>query len=101
MEDNQTSTEKIGPPLEIPFETLSPEALDGVIDSFAQREGTDYGNVEVSADKKREQLHRQLEKGDIKIVYDPSSESVTVMTLNDWKRAQKKHADSLMGHHQS
>ena len=96
MDDTQKSTEEIGPPLEIPYETLSPEALDGVIESFVQREGTDYGRQEISLDTKLEQLHRPLEKGDIKIVYDPSSESVTVMTIGDWKRAQKKHTDRLM-----
>ena len=34
--------------IEIPFESLTPEALTGVLESFVLREGTDYGEVELS-----------------------------------------------------
>jgi uncharacterized protein YheU (UPF0270 family) len=32
----------------IPVDRLSPEALQGVIEEFVSREGTDYGETEVS-----------------------------------------------------
>ena len=73
-------------PIEVPIEILSPDALSGIIDEFIFREGTDYGAQEISLDKKIEQIKRQLSKNEIKIVFDPASETVTLMTLRDWGR---------------
>lgn len=67
--------------MDIPPESLSPEALQGVIDDFILREGTDYGLSEASLDKKRQDVLRQLEKGKAKIVFDTESESITLVEL--------------------
>lgn len=75
-------------PLEIPQQSVSVEALRGIIESFILREGTDYGREEVGFEKKVEQIERQLQKGDIKIVFDPESETVSLVTLNEWKKLQ-------------
>lgn len=76
-------------PIEIPRQALSPEALEGIIESFIMREGTDYGREEVAHGQKVDQILRQLEKGHIHIVFDSESESVTLMTDRDWQKAQK------------
>lgn len=73
-------------PVEIPIELLSPEALTGIMNDFIGREGTDYGFHEITNEKKLEQIRRQIVKGDIKIVFDPASESVTLLTQTDWLR---------------
>ncbi len=73
-------------PVEIPLEVLSTEALIGVMDNFINREGTDYGLVEVSYEIKVERIKKQLVCGDIKIVFDPNSESVTLLTKHEWKK---------------
>jgi uncharacterized protein len=78
--------EVVKPPLEIPAEALSAEALLGVIDNFIQREGTDYGLNEISYDSKIDQVKRQIAKGKVKIVFDPNIESVSLMTELEWKR---------------
>ena len=36
-----------------------------------------------------EQIRKQLQKAQIKIVFDPATESVTLMTLHDWKKIQR------------
>lgn len=77
-------------PVEIPQEALSADALRGIIESFILREGTDYGREEVSLEKKVEQIERQLAKGDIKIVFDPETETVGLVTLKEWKKLQSK-----------
>lgn len=82
--------EQLQPPVEVPAEAISAEALDSLIESFILREGTDYGRVEISLDAKKEQLHKQLKKGDIKITFDPNTETVSLMTLNEWKKLQSK-----------
>ena len=73
-------------PVEIPMDLLSPEALQGVIENFIQREGTDYGWEETALQTKVNQVQRQLESGQIKIAFDAETETVSLLTLNDWKR---------------
>ncbi|RYE91616.1 MAG: YheU family protein [Myxococcales bacterium] len=70
--------------MEVPLSALSPVALAGVIENFILREGTDYGERETSHEAKVEQIRRQLDRGDIKIVYDLTQQSVTLMTKRDW-----------------
>jgi hypothetical protein len=82
--------EKLLPPVEIPKEALSAEALRGIIESFILREGTDYGREEVGFGKKIDQIERQVAKGEVKIVFDPNTESVGMVTLNEWKKLQGK-----------
>ncbi|WP_210415621.1 YheU family protein [Bdellovibrio sp. ZAP7] len=74
------------PPMVIPMDQLSAEVVDAVIEAFILREGTDYGVIEISLDKKKEQVRKQLQKNDIRIVYDFNTESVTMMTDSDWKK---------------
>ena len=74
------------PPLEIPANVLSPEALAAVIESFVLREGTDYGAKEVSLSSKAQQVRKQLDKGQIKIIFDPGTDSFTLMTERDWQK---------------
>lgn len=77
------------PPVEVPPEALSQETLDSLIESFILREGTDYGTVEISLDAKKQQIQRQIKKGDIKITFDPNIESVSLMTARDWQKLLK------------
>lgn len=67
----------------IPYEQISPDALQGLIEDFITREGTDYGETEVSLDHKVAQVKRQLVRGDIVIVYDAPSETVSILTKQD------------------
>jgi uncharacterized protein len=66
-------------PIVIPYRDLSEPALRGVLESFVLREGTDYGEREVTLDQKVAQVLRQLERGDAQIVFDPVVESVDVV----------------------
>jgi uncharacterized protein YheU (UPF0270 family) len=51
-----------------------------VIESFVLREGTDYGERELSLDDKVRRVVRLLERGDARIVFDPRTESVDLVT---------------------
>lgn len=65
--------------LEIPFRDLSDTALRGVIEAFVLREGTDYGETAHSLEDKVEQVLRQLERREARIVFDPNTESVDIV----------------------
>ncbi len=67
-------------PVVVPYTELSAELLHAVIESFVLREGTDYGEKEVSLQDKVARVVGQLKNGEAKIVFDPESESVTIVT---------------------
>lgn len=64
----------------IPQTALSDEALEGVIKEFVLREGTEYGEREVSLETKVKQVRRQLDRGEVVVVYDEESESVDIVS---------------------
>jgi uncharacterized protein len=66
-------------PVRIPHAELSPDALRGVIESFVLREGTDYGQYEYSLEEKVAHVMRQLENGEVRIMFDPNTESVQIV----------------------
>jgi uncharacterized protein len=66
-------------PVEVPYGELSAELLHAVVESFVLREGTDYGEKEYSFEGKVADVMRQLKKGEAKILFDPESESVTIV----------------------
>jgi len=73
------------PPVAIPPEALSANALAGILDAFVLREGTDYGQIERSHESKVQQLRHQLDSGQLTIVYDPNTASVTLVPEREWR----------------
>ena len=65
--------------IEIPHQALSSAALRGVIEAFVLREGTDYGEREVPLEWKVTAILRQLERGEVQIVFDCASQSVDIV----------------------
>lgn len=84
-ESHSTPTEKLLP-IEIPAEALGIDTLNNLIESFILREGTDYGAVEIEHEKKVLRIKKQLETGHIKIVFDPNTETVTLLTEQEWRQ---------------
>ncbi len=66
--------------LEIPYQQLSEDALNGLVEEFINREGTDYGVHEYTLEEKVVQILAQLKCGDIAIAYDEESESCTIVS---------------------
>jgi uncharacterized protein YheU (UPF0270 family) len=67
----------------IPVNKLSPEALQGVIEEFISRAGTDYGEVEASADTKFRQVKQKLETGSAVLIFDDETETTNIFLAND------------------
>lgn len=66
-------------PVDIPLDALSPAALRGLVEAFVNREGTDYGWRERTLDEKVRDVMRQLERREAKIVFDPETNSATIV----------------------
>ena len=63
----------------IPINTLSAEVLEGIIQEFVLREGTEYGQREYSLPEKVERVRQQLEQGKAQIIFDPKEESCDIV----------------------
>ena len=71
------------PPIQLEPSDLSADALRGLVEEFVTRSGTDYGEVERSTDEKIADVMVQLERGDVRIVFDPQTESANLVTARD------------------
>lgn len=67
------------PIVEIPPTRLSQAALDGLIEEFVPRDGTDYGPHEHSLEQKKSALMSQLERGKVVAVFDAQSETCNIV----------------------
>ena len=74
----------------IPFQELSPEALTGVIDEFVTREGTEYGEHDVDLQGKRDAVLRQLQRGEVKVLFDPKTETTNIVPVDDHGRLRRR-----------
>lgn len=69
----------------IPPESLSPDTLQSILEEFISREGTDYGEHELSLEDKVRQLKPQVIRGDVLIIFDPAQERVTLLPKQEWQ----------------
>jgi uncharacterized protein len=77
-------------PIFVPYTELSQDALRGVLESFVLREGTEYGERDVSLDQKVAQVERQLRRGEAQIVFDPESETIDVVVTANGRSATRR-----------
>ncbi len=68
--------------VEVPSDELNEDALRAVVESFVNREGTDYGAVERTLEEKVADVMRQLEAGDARLVFDPASEGIQILAVD-------------------
>jgi len=79
------SVDNVQTPILVKPEDLNPETLQSVLESFITREGTDYGVSELSMEQKTKNLKSQIICGDVVLVFDPNTESLTFLTKAQWK----------------
>ena len=72
----------------IPFEQLDKDTLYNLIESYVLREGTDYGEQEVSIQSKVAQVNQQLRNGEAMVFFSELHESVTIISKNEFKALQ-------------
>jgi uncharacterized protein YheU (UPF0270 family) len=65
-------------PVVVPHTDLAADVLKALIESFVLREGTDYGERELTLDQKVRRVIRELERGKAQILFDPDTETVHI-----------------------
>lgn len=72
----------------VPVDRLQADILQSLLEEFASRDGTDYGERERTLDDKVQRLHSQLSSGDVQILYDAHSEH--------WDLVPRAQAEQLL-----
>ena len=70
--------------VKIPIDRLSPEALQGVIEEFVSRNGTDYGMTDVPLETQMQQVKSQLKSGQAVLVYDEEIQTCNILSAEDY-----------------
>ncbi|WP_022957361.1 YheU family protein [Spongiibacter tropicus] len=65
--------------LEIPWQKLSEDAFEGMLQEMVSRDGTDYGEQELSEAEKIAQLREALKSERAFIAFCPETESWSVL----------------------
>jgi hypothetical protein len=76
MEDQP---EPVALPVPVPYTELPADLLHAVVESFVLREGTDYGEHEIPLEDKVTRVLAQLKRGEAEIIFDPNTDSVTIL----------------------
>ncbi|MDX7992725.1 YheU family protein [Xenorhabdus sp. Reich] len=63
----------------IPWQQLEADTLYTLIESFVLREGTDYGEQEKTLEQKVQDVKRQLERGEVLLVWSELHETVNIV----------------------
>lgn len=80
----------------IPPEQLSEDALQGVLEEYIGREGTDYGEEELTLEQKVARLRPQVMKGEVVIVFDEFLETLTLAPRSEMEHLMR-HSDDNTG----
>lgn len=64
--------------MNIPWQNIPEQTLRNLIEHFVLREGTDYGEQEVSFEDKVEQVFQKLKLNEAMLVYSELHESIDI-----------------------
>ena len=72
----------------VPPKRLPREVLLALLEEYTSRDGTDYGIRELTQNEKVAALNRQLDRGDVYLLYDADSA--------EWDLLAKEQAEMLL-----
>ena len=58
----------------VPTQRVEAQSLQALLEEFASRDGTDYGERELSLEQKARELQLQLERGELVLLYEVEAE---------------------------
>ena len=76
MHDDEPPEEE---PVEVPLDQLPEATVRAIAEDFCTRDGTDYGETEMTLEAKVELLLRQLRKGEAHIVFEARSQTLRIV----------------------
>lgn len=74
--------------VQVPHQRLQTEVMQALLEEYASRDGTDYGEREFSLQHKVDSLLAQIQSGELCILYDVDSE--------EWDLLPREQAEELL-----
>ena len=75
--------------IEIPPHKIPVDLLESIIEEFINRDGTDYGDRDVSLSEKIECARTKISRGEVVLTFDQETESCNLLTKNDFLKITK------------
>lgn len=72
----------------IPYQSVSPETLNAIIEAFVLTEGTEYGEYDVSLEDKIAQVKQQLMQESVVLVYSELHQTVNILSAEQFSNKQ-------------
>lgn len=63
----------------VPWEEIADDTLERLLEEYVSRDGTDYGEVEVSISRRVQQVREALRRRQLVVWFDEASESATLL----------------------
>ncbi len=63
----------------VPIESISAQALEGLIEEFVTRDGTDYGYDETPLASRVEQVKKKLKNKEIVVLFNEATDEVNLV----------------------
>ncbi|MGY8870838.1 MAG: YheU family protein [Pseudomonadales bacterium] len=63
----------------VPIESISAQALEGLIEEFVTRDGTDYGYDETPLASRVEQIKKKLKNKEIVVLFNEATDEVNLV----------------------
>ena len=73
----------------LPWEQVPADSLRNLVEEPVTRDGTDYGEQEISLETRVGQVMQQLRRAEVVIWFDGVTETITLMTARDARDAQR------------
>jgi len=77
--NSKTHTDHNEQGVDVPFDSLSPEALRNLIEEFVTREWSELSDSGYSLEEKVEQVLKQLKERKVKVVFDLTSNTANIV----------------------
>ncbi|MCG8316192.1 MAG: YheU family protein [Pseudomonadales bacterium] len=71
--------------IEVPWQELEESTLNNLIEEFVTRDGTDYGELELSMDQKVKQVVAGIKNKRYVIVFDVELEQCNIVDIEYWR----------------
>ena len=80
--------------MKIPFSELEGDVLTALLQEIVTRNGTDYGEVEISPDQQVLQIMHLLETNQVVLYWNSQTQSASILSAEEFSRIDQSDADS-------
>ncbi|CAH0990624.1 hypothetical protein SIN8267_00718 [Sinobacterium norvegicum] len=80
--------------MKIPYQQLSSDTLDALLEEVVSRNGTDYGSIETSIEQRKQQLLSALTSEKVAVYFDTETETVNILSPREIEEMKRQQAQA-------